>query len=50
MIEFTTDAAMLVEAKLSELRDMLDASEAEGGSHATDEVLEFVRQHLARKG
>jgi hypothetical protein len=38
------------QAKIAELRDMLDASEAEGGSHTTDAARQFVRQHLDRKG
>jgi Arc/MetJ-type ribon-helix-helix transcriptional regulator len=33
-------------AKRAELRDLLDASEAEGGSHDTDEVRRYVRNHL----
>jgi Arc/MetJ-type ribon-helix-helix transcriptional regulator len=33
-------------AKRAELREMLDASEAEGGSHGSDEVRSHVRHHL----
>jgi Arc/MetJ-type ribon-helix-helix transcriptional regulator len=33
-------------AKRAELRDMLDASEAEGGSHSSDDARQHVRQHL----
>ena len=35
-------------AKRAELRDMLDASEAEGGSLTTDEARQHVRDHLDR--
>jgi Arc/MetJ-type ribon-helix-helix transcriptional regulator len=35
-------------AKRAELRDMLDASEAEGGSHTSDDVRRHVREHLDR--
>ena len=39
-------------AKRAELRDMLDASDAEGGVHSTADVRTFVAAHLdrARKG
>jgi Arc/MetJ-type ribon-helix-helix transcriptional regulator len=33
-------------AKRAELREMLDSSEAEGGSHSTEEVRSHVRGHL----
>jgi Arc/MetJ-type ribon-helix-helix transcriptional regulator len=33
-------------AKKAELREMLDATEAEGGSYSTDEVRRHVRDHL----
>ncbi len=35
-------------AKRAELRDMLDASEAEGGSHDSDDARRHVREHLGR--
>lgn len=35
-------------AKKAELREMLDATEAEGGSYSTDEVRRHVRDHLDR--
>jgi Arc/MetJ-type ribon-helix-helix transcriptional regulator len=35
-------------AKRAELRDMLEAAEAEGGSHTSDDVRRFVRDHLDR--
>lgn len=35
-------------AKHAELREMLDASEAEGGSHTAEEARRFVRDHLDR--
>lgn len=35
-------------AKKAELREMLDATEAEGGSFSTDEVRRHVRDHLDR--
>ncbi len=34
--------------KRAELREMLDATEAEGGSHSTDEARCHVRDHLDR--
>ena len=33
-------------AKRAELREMLDAAEAEGGSHTTEDVRRHVRDHL----
>ena len=35
-------------AKRSELREMLDASEAEGGQNTTDDARRHVRDHLDR--
>lgn len=35
-------------AKLAELREMLDASEAEGGCHSSEDVRRYVRDHLDR--
>ena len=35
-------------AKRAELREMLDASEAEGGSHTSEDVRRQVRDHLDR--
>jgi hypothetical protein len=35
-------------AKLVELRAMLEASEAEGGSYTTEEVRHYVREDLDR--
>ena len=32
--------------RLAELREVLDASEAEGGSHSSDDVRSYVRRHL----
>lgn len=34
------------QTKIAELRDMLDASEAEGGSHSAEAARLFVREHL----
>jgi Arc/MetJ-type ribon-helix-helix transcriptional regulator len=36
-------------ARRSELRAMLDATEAEGGSFSTDDARRHVREHLDRK-
>jgi Arc/MetJ-type ribon-helix-helix transcriptional regulator len=36
-------------AKRAELRDMLDATEAEGGSFSTADARRHVREHLDRK-
>jgi Arc/MetJ-type ribon-helix-helix transcriptional regulator len=36
-------------AKRAELRDMLDATEAEGGSFSTADARQHVREHLDRK-
>jgi Arc/MetJ-type ribon-helix-helix transcriptional regulator len=33
-------------AKRAELREMLDAAEAEGGNHTTEDVRRHVRDHL----
>ena len=33
-------------ARQAELRDMLDASEAEGGNHTSEEARRYVRDHL----
>jgi toxin ParE1/3/4 len=38
------------EAKRAELRALLDASEAEGGEHSSDDMRRFVREHLDRLG
>jgi Arc/MetJ-type ribon-helix-helix transcriptional regulator len=38
----------IVRARHAELRDMLDATEAEGGSHSTAEARAHVRDHLDR--
>lgn len=35
-------------SKLSKLREMLDATEAEGGSYSTEDVRSDVRKHLDR--
>jgi Arc/MetJ-type ribon-helix-helix transcriptional regulator len=35
-------------AKRAELREMLEASEAEGGSYSTENVRRHVREHLDR--
>ena len=35
-------------AKRAELREMLDATEAEGGSYSTEEARRHVREHLDR--
>jgi len=35
-------------ARRAELCEMLDASEAEGGSHSSEDVRRFVREHLDR--
>jgi len=35
-------------AKRAELRDMLDASESEGGTHTSDDVRRHVQEHLDR--
>lgn len=35
-------------AKRDELREMLDASEAEGGEHSSDDVRRYARSHLER--
>ena len=35
-------------AKRAELREMLDASEAEGGEHGREDVREYVRNQLDR--
>ena len=37
------------ETKRAELRAMLEASEAEGGEHSSDDVRRFVREHLDRQ-
>jgi Arc/MetJ-type ribon-helix-helix transcriptional regulator len=36
--------------KLFALRDTLDASEAEGGSHTSDEALQYVQDYLDNFG
>lgn len=36
-------------AKRAELREMLDASEAQGGSHTSADVRQHVRQHLDQR-
>jgi hypothetical protein len=36
-------------AKSAELREMLDAAEAEGGKYSTEEVRHHVRDHLNRQ-
>jgi Arc/MetJ-type ribon-helix-helix transcriptional regulator len=36
-------------AKRAELRDMLDATEAEGGSYTTADARRHVREHLDRR-
>ena len=36
-------------AKRSELREMLDATEAEGGSYTADEARRHVRDHLDKQ-
>lgn len=33
-------------AKRAELREMLEATEAEGGSYTTEDVRRYVREHL----
>lgn len=35
-------------AKRAEIRDMLEASEAEGGDHSSDDARRYVRDHLDR--
>ena len=37
-------------AKRAELRDMLDSSETEGGSHNSHDVRQYVRQRLDQRG
>jgi Arc/MetJ-type ribon-helix-helix transcriptional regulator len=36
-------------AKRTELREMLDAAEAEGGAHTSEDVRRHVREHLDRR-
>ena len=36
-------------AKQAELREMLAATEAEGGSHSADDVRRYLREHRASK-
>ena len=36
-------------AKRAELREMLDASEAEGGEHSSEDARHYVRDHLDRQ-
>jgi len=40
--------ASINRAKRAELREMLDAAEAEGGSHTSEDVRRHVRGHLDR--